>query len=72
MLSELEARINQLRNELTQIVEVTGLNSPDTIYFSQKLDEFILIYQKVNANSRLSEYSLSEPILFGCNKICKK
>lgn len=45
---ELIDRINQLKKELNQIVKVTGLNSPDTIYCSQKLDQLIMIYQKLS------------------------
>ncbi|MBZ5753764.1 aspartyl-phosphate phosphatase Spo0E family protein [Metabacillus rhizolycopersici] len=45
-LDEIEYRINQLRKELIQIAEITGLNSRETIYFSQKLDQLITIYQK--------------------------
>ncbi len=45
-LDELEYRINQLRNELIQIAEITDLNSRETIQCSQKLDQLITIYQK--------------------------
>ena len=38
-IDELEDRINQLKKELIQIAEETGLNSDDTIRYSQKLDE---------------------------------
>jgi stage 0 sporulation regulatory protein len=43
---ELEDRINQIREKLIQIAKVTGLNSDDTLCYSQKLDELITIYQK--------------------------
>jgi Spo0E like sporulation regulatory protein len=39
-------RINQLKKELVQIVKETGFNSPDTLDCSQKLDLYILLYQK--------------------------
>ncbi|MBZ5752963.1 aspartyl-phosphate phosphatase Spo0E family protein [Metabacillus rhizolycopersici] len=45
---ELEYRINQLKEELIQIAKATGLNSPKTICFSQKLDQIITIYQKLS------------------------
>ncbi|KMY49973.1 aspartyl-phosphate phosphatase Spo0E family protein [Peribacillus loiseleuriae] len=45
-LDEIEYRINQLKKELIQIAEITGLNSSETIYCSQKLDQLITIYQK--------------------------
>ena len=45
-LDEIEYRINQLREELIRIAEITGLNSRETIYCSQKLDQLITIYQK--------------------------
>ncbi|AIE58947.1 aspartyl-phosphate phosphatase Spo0E family protein [Bacillus methanolicus] len=44
--NELEERINQLKKELIQISEETGLNSYDTLYCSQKLDQLITMYQK--------------------------
>lgn len=44
---ELECRINQLRKELVHIAEVTGLNSHETICYSQKLDQHITNYQKL-------------------------
>ncbi|MDE3841102.1 sporulation stage 0, Spo0E-like regulatory phosphatase (plasmid) [Bacillus methanolicus] len=45
-INELEERINQLKKELIQISEATGLNSYDTLYCSQKLDKLITMYQK--------------------------
>jgi hypothetical protein len=44
---ELEERMNQLKKELIQIAEETGLNSHDTLCCSQKLDHLIMIYQKL-------------------------
>ena len=44
-------RINQLKKELVQIVKETGFNSPDTLYCSQKLDRYILLYQKESHES---------------------
>jgi hypothetical protein len=43
---ELEYKINQLKKELIQIAKETGLNSQDTIYCSQQLDQLITLYQK--------------------------
>jgi hypothetical protein len=43
---ELEHRINQMRKNLILIAKETGLNSHDTLRYSQKLDELITIYQK--------------------------
>lgn len=52
-LDEIEYRINQLRKELIQIAERTGLNSRETIYCSQKLDQLITIYQKSSFKNRI-------------------
>lgn len=43
----LEYKIKKLRNEMIQSAVATGLNSHRTIYYSQKLDKFIMIYQKI-------------------------
>lgn len=45
-IDKLEDRINQQKKDLIRIVEATGLNSPETLYCSQKLDQLITIYQK--------------------------
>lgn len=45
-VDKLESRINQLRQELIEIAEATGLNSHDTLHCSQTLDKHITIYQK--------------------------
>lgn len=45
-MSQLELEINELKNELNQSVEKTGLNSSTTLYYSQKLDQLIFIYQR--------------------------
>ena len=50
-IDELEDRITQLKKELIQIVEETGLNSDDTIGYSQRLDELIMRYQKLKMNT---------------------
>ena len=50
-IDELDDRINQLKKELMQIAEETGLNSNDTIRYSQKLDELITRYQKIKMNN---------------------
>jgi hypothetical protein len=42
----LELRINHLRNDMIQSAAATGLGSFKTIYYSQKLDKLITIYQK--------------------------
>ena len=47
---ELEYRINQMRKTLILIAVETGLNSDDTLYYSQKLDELIARYQKLKLN----------------------
>lgn len=44
---KLEYRINQMRERLILIAQEKGLNSDDTIYYSQKLDELITKYQKL-------------------------
>lgn len=43
---KLEEKINQLKKELLQVVEATGLNSYDAIYCSQELDKHIILYQQ--------------------------
>lgn len=45
-MKELESKIDDLKKELIRISELTGLNSPETLYCSQRLDELITIYQK--------------------------
>ncbi|AZU62419.1 aspartyl-phosphate phosphatase Spo0E family protein [Neobacillus mesonae] len=45
-IEHLEIRIDQLKRELIQTVRLTGLNSHDTLFCSQKLDELITIYQR--------------------------
>jgi stage 0 sporulation regulatory protein len=49
--AKLEYRINQMRKSLILIVEETGLNSDDTIWFSQKLDDLITSYQKLKMSN---------------------
>jgi stage 0 sporulation regulatory protein len=44
-IDELESRISQLKNELIQTAETTGLNSHETLYCSRKLDQHITNYQ---------------------------
>ena len=51
-IDELEDRIKQLKKELIQIAEETGLNSHDTLCCSQKLDELITIYQKLMIDNK--------------------
>ena len=48
---ELEYRINQMRKTLILIAVETGLNSDDTLCYSQKLDELIASYQKLKMNN---------------------
>ena len=52
---ELENRINQLKKELIQVTEATGLNSHATLCCSQKLDELITLYQKYLQHSYKKE-----------------
>lgn len=47
-VDKLEDRINQLRKNLIQTVEATGLNSPETLNCSQQLDQLIMTYQKIH------------------------
>ena len=54
-IDELDDRINQLKKELMQIAEETGLNSNDTICYSQKLDELITRYQKLKIKMNNTE-----------------
>lgn len=49
-VEQLEYRINQMRKNLILTVKETGLNSTDTLYYSQKLDELIMRYQKLKMN----------------------
>lgn len=46
-LAELEDGINQLKKRLIEIAIETGLNSPETLYYSQKLDKLIIVYQNL-------------------------
>lgn len=46
-IENLECRINQMREKLILIAVEKGLNSEETIYYSQKLDELIEKYQKI-------------------------
>ena len=45
-VDKLEDRINQLRRQLIETAETTGLNSHDTLHCSQTLDKHITVYQK--------------------------
>jgi hypothetical protein len=45
-------KINQFKTKLHQTVKETGLNSSETLSYSQQLDKYILIYQK---NSKQKE-----------------
>ncbi|WP_338473369.1 aspartyl-phosphate phosphatase Spo0E family protein (plasmid) [Niallia sp. XMNu-256] len=51
-VEKLERRINQVRDRLILIAVETGLNSDDTIYYSQKLDKLITKYQKFKMSNR--------------------
>ena len=42
----LDMKINKLKEELTQIVEATGINSSDTLNISQELDQLIIFKLK--------------------------
>ena len=48
---ELEGKIKQMKKNLIRIAEETGLNSYDTLCYSQKLDELITIYQKLKIDN---------------------
>ncbi|MFD4819447.1 Spo0E family sporulation regulatory protein-aspartic acid phosphatase [Peribacillus butanolivorans] len=61
-LDKIEYRINQLRKELFQIADINGLDSRETIYCSQKLDQLITIYQK-------SSYKKNRKMLLNGNKV---
>ena len=50
-IDKLEGRINQMKKNLIQISKETSLNSYNTIYYSQKLDELITIYQKLKIDN---------------------
>lgn len=49
-MADLESKIDQLKIELNQSARLTGINSLDTLYYSQKLDELITVYQKYLQN----------------------
>jgi stage 0 sporulation regulatory protein len=50
-VDELKGRIEQMKEDLIRIVEETGLNSYDTLCYSQKLDELITIHQKLKIDN---------------------
>jgi stage 0 sporulation regulatory protein len=50
-VDKLEGRINQMKKNLIRISKETGLNSDNTLYYSQKLDELITIYQKLKIDN---------------------
>lgn len=50
-VQKLEKKIKQMKNILIRIAEETGLNSYDTLCYSQKLDELITTYQKLNIDN---------------------
>ncbi|MBZ5753506.1 aspartyl-phosphate phosphatase Spo0E family protein [Metabacillus rhizolycopersici] len=58
-VNELERRINQMKENLIQIAEETGLNSYNTLYYSQKLDQLITIYQKLKIDNIQKVYQKS-------------
>ena len=62
LIDDLEYRINELKKELIQIAERTGLNSRETLVCSQKLDKLITIYQK-------SSYKKLDNMLLNGNKV---
>ncbi|MBD1380977.1 aspartyl-phosphate phosphatase Spo0E family protein [Metabacillus arenae] len=59
-IGELGDRINQLKKELNHIAEETGLNSLDTIFYSQKLDQLITIYQKLSIKNENKNMLLND------------
>ncbi|MGE6613157.1 Spo0E family sporulation regulatory protein-aspartic acid phosphatase [Peribacillus sp. NPDC076916] len=60
---KLEYRIKKLRNEMIQSAAATSFKSHRTIYYSQKLDKLIMIYQKLNYKKDTRE------IVFNRNEI---
>lgn len=46
-VDKLEQRINEMQKALIQIAAETGLGSDDTLCYSQRLDEYITMYQKL-------------------------
>ena len=63
LIDDLEYRINELKKELIQIAERTGLNSRETLVCSQKLDKLITIYQKSSYKALFSNF-----VVFGEEK----
>lgn len=51
-IERMEKQIQQLKRELTLKVELSGLNSQDTLCCSQQLDKLITIYQKLLDSNR--------------------
>ncbi|WP_338451032.1 aspartyl-phosphate phosphatase Spo0E family protein [Niallia oryzisoli] len=64
MMEELEYKITQLKKELIQIAEETGLNSHETIYCSQKLDQYITIYQKLTCKNKKNKRNMGTVLAF--------
>ncbi|MFJ8259539.1 Spo0E family sporulation regulatory protein-aspartic acid phosphatase [Peribacillus asahii] len=50
---ELEYKINLLKKELIRIAETTSLNNHETICCSQRLDQYVTIYQKLLMKKKL-------------------
>lgn len=62
-MDRLSIRIQQLKKELSQTVEETGLNSQETLKCSQKLDQLIITYQKCSRYYQsTSIYQLDETV----------
>lgn len=59
-IDELEHRIKQLRKEMIQVAEATGLNSHKTIFYSQKLDQLITIHQKLSYKKETRKILLND------------
>ncbi|WP_338448678.1 aspartyl-phosphate phosphatase Spo0E family protein [Niallia oryzisoli] len=48
----LKDTIDQMKKDLIRIAAKNGINSLDTLYFSQKLDKLIVIYQNCSFRKR--------------------
>ncbi|WP_338470982.1 aspartyl-phosphate phosphatase Spo0E family protein [Niallia sp. XMNu-256] len=51
-IEKLQKKIHCMRKNLILIAKDSGLNSDNTLYYSQKLDELIIKYQKLKLKNR--------------------
>jgi len=58
-MEKLENRINQMKKTLVLVAKKGGLNSHDTIWCSQELDELIIKYQKLKMNNTTNTLTYS-------------